>query len=330
MQNEAGKEPVRRSVWQRIVSSVKAVLPGTTKTCIWVLELTAGISLGVTLLQYLNVLPYISGLLAPAFKYLGLPGSAALSFITGYCVNVYSALAVASTLHLTVRQATILGVMVLCAHNMFIEVPVLKKTGSPAWKMILVRTLSALFLAFAMNLIMPGRTPVGESIVAQMPPHAAFWPTIGAWALSTLKMCVKIVVIIYALNILQKLLKEFGIMEAISKFFFPLLAVFGLPKKTSFLWIVANTVGLAYGSAAMIDEVESGNLTKREVQLVDMHICVSHSNLEDLILMTTIGAVWWILLLVRWIWAIVLVWSLRLEFYLKDIKKKNNFAATNN
>ena len=124
-------------------------------------------------------------------------------------------------------------------------------------------------------------------------------------------------VIIYTLNILQRILREFGIMERIARVFRPLMRVFGLPANVVFLWIVANIIGLGYGAAAMLDEMDRG-----DVLLLDTHICISHSNLEDLLLLTACGAVWWILLLARWAMSIVLVWEQRLEFYLADIKKK--------
>ena len=122
--------------------------------------------------------------------------------------------------------------------------------------------------------------------------------------------------IIYALNILQRLLREFGVMERIAKVFRPLMAVFGLPSETVFLWIVANIIGLGYGAAAMLDELDRGEVKPRDVLLLDTHICISHSNLEDLLLLTACGAVWWILLLSRWAMSIVLVWEQRLEFYI--------------
>ena len=99
---------------------------------------------------------------------------------------------------------------------------------------------------------------------------------------------------------------------------------FGLAPKTSFLWIVANTLGLAYGAAVMIDETNSGKVSKKEVDLLNTHISVSHSNFEDLFLLSAIGATWYVLLISRWIISFILVWELRFEYYLKDklIQKK--------
>ena len=130
---------------QRIISCVKEVLPTTTKTCIWILKITVGISFAMMLLKYFNILPYISDAVSPIFRHFGLPGSAALAYLSGYLINVYSAMAVMSTLALDVRELTILCTMVLCSHSMILETAVLKKTGVSGTRMVIIRTVSALF-----------------------------------------------------------------------------------------------------------------------------------------------------------------------------------------
>ena len=143
------------------------------------------------------------------------------------------------------------------------------------------------------------------------------------WAVSTGWVVVKMTVLIFSLAILQKLLSEFGVIRWISKFLKPVLAFFGLPARTSFLWIVANILGLAYGAAVMLEETESGHVNRRDIDLLNVHIAISHSNLEDLILLSSLGGVWYILLITRWIGSFILVWSLRFEYFVKDRLKKN-------
>ena len=301
----------------RLKACVREVLPTTTKTCIWIIKITVGVSLAMMLLKYFGILPYISDFVSPVFKIFGLPGSTALAFVSGYCVNCYSAIAVMSTLDLDWRQLTILCTMIMAAHSMFLETPVLKKTGASAVRMVIVRTLSAFLLGAGLNLILPGTVNLTAQTVGTVE-KLDFWHTLLEWFLSTLKLVVMMTCIIYSLNILQRILQEFGLMDKISKVFKPLMLVFGLPTGTVFLWLVANIIGLGYGAAAILDSLSRNSLTKREVQLLDSHICISHSNLEDLLLFTACGAVWWILLLARWVMAILLVWEQRLEFALRD------------
>lgn len=304
-------------IGKRLVDIIKGALPGTLKTCIWVVKLTVGVSFGIMLLRYFQILPWISALLEPVFHVVGLPGEAALSFVTGYFVNVYSAIAVAVTLELTVREITILSAMVLCAHNMIVETAVQKKTGTSAIRIVIYRTVSSIIVGLALNFVIP---PESVQAVSQSAGNEAplFLPMLKEWLISTAGLVVKMSAIIFSLNIVQRILSEFGVIKWLSKFLKPLLTVFGLPAKSSFLWIIANVVGLAYGAAAMIDEASTGKLSQKDVDLTNFHICISHSNFEDVFLLASIGAVWWILIISRWIMSIILVWGYRFELWIRN------------
>lgn len=274
------------------------------------------------LLRYFNILAYISAFLSPVFVHIGLPGEAALAYVTGYFVNCYSAIAVAVTIGLDTRAMTILMTMVLCSHNMPVETAVQKKTGTSAIRVIITRTLSAIVLAFVLNRILPGdaftalsgnASDAAATAAAGVISWASFGSEFTAWLLSALKLSLKIAVVIFSLNILQGLLKEFGVLKTIARVLRPLMHIFGLPARCSFLWLIANIVGLAYGAAAMLDEINSGTLKQRDINLTNAHIGISHSNLEDLTITSAIGAVWWIMLLARWCMSIILVWGYRLE-----------------
>lgn len=306
---------------ERFFRCVKEVLPSTTKTCIWIIKITVAVSFAMMLLKYFQILPWISDAVSPVFRIFGLPGAAALAYVSGYFVNVYSCIAVMTTLELDWRALTILCTMVMCSHSMVLETAVLKKTGASGVRMVIVRTLCSFILGIVLNLILPGSSlqDVAEADAAE---RLSFWVTLWEWFLSALKLVLMMVAIIYTLNILQRLLREFGVMEKIAKVFRPLMWVFGLPVNTVFLWLVANIIGLGYGAAAMLFELDRGDVSRREVLLLDTHICISHSNLEDLMLLAACGAVWWILLLARWAMSIILVWEQRLEFYIKDTVSK--------
>lgn len=298
----------------KLINSIKRVLPGTIKTCLWMIEMTVIVSFAVLVLRQFGILDWLSRQLGPLFSHFGLPGEAALAYVTGYFVNNYSAIAVAVTLGLDVRQMTILAVMALCSHNMFIETSVQKMTGSKVWDVVLVRTLSGIILAFVLNLILPSGDVLGTLATTGGADTAAavpFMQQLGDWAISTLKLCVKMTILITLLNFLQAILTDFGIAKIISRFLKPLMTVFGLPEKVSFLWIIANVVGLGYGAAAMKEELRGGNVSTDDVDLLNTHIGIAHSNLEDLTLFASVGGIWWVLLLSRWAMAAVLVWGRR-------------------
>jgi len=302
----------KEKISERMLSCVRSATPSALKTIWWLVKIMVGVSFGIMLLQYFGIIDMISKWLTPIFSSFGLPGEAALAYVSGYFVNCYTALAVMSTLHLNMRAATILSVMVLCSHNMIVETTVQHKTGSSFARIVIVRTLSAFLLAFVLNKIMPGQFEGSASDIVSAE-NVTFVEILKSWALRTLNTVGLMVVLVYALTLLQRILKEFGIIESIAKFLKPVMLFFGLPPRTAFLWLVANTLGLAYGAAIMIDEAEQGTTTKEENDLLNHHICVSHSNLEDLLLFTAIGGSFLWMLLSRWAMSLLLVWERRLE-----------------
>ncbi len=300
----------------RIIKCIKEVIPGATKTCIWIVKITVGVSFAILFLKYFNLLPYFSEFISPVFNYIGLPGEAALAFVTGYFVNVYATISAAVAIDLDPRAMTILSVMTLCAHNMITETAVQKKTGSSAVRIVIVRTISAFALAFVLNKVMPGK--VMDLSMENQVQELSFMEMFKEWLVSTFWLVLKITSLIFSLSIMQRLLSEFGVIKFMAKVLRPLLALFGLPAKTAFLWIVANILGLAYGAAVMIDESKSGKIGRRDIDLLNTHISISHSNFEDLFLVSSIGGIWYIILISRWIGSLILVWEQRLEYFIAD------------
>lgn len=298
-------------IFYRLVDCVKKALPSAIKTSLWFLKITIPISFTVTLLYHFRFLHVISELLSPMFSLIGLRGEAALVYITSIFLNVYSAIAVITSLNFTIREMTILAIMSLIAHNLILETAVQKKTGSKVWHIISLRIVSSIVAAVLLNMLLPPN--MGTSFLgAHQISNKTLSEVLTIWTISAFKLSVKIVVLITLLMILQKILVEFKITDFLTKIFGPILKLMGLAKSTTTMWIAANLLGLAYGSAIMIEEVQSGRTTKQDADLLNFHIAVSHSNFEDLILFAAIGiSVWW-LLLPRLAIAMVVVWGRRL------------------
>ena len=320
------------STKERLVKCIKEVLPSTTKTCIWLLKITIGVSVLILFMRYFKILPWLSATLGPLFNHFGLPGEAALAYVSGYFVNMYAMLAIAGSMDLTARAITILGVMSLCSHNMITETAVQGKTGANPVRVVITRTLAGFVLAFVLNLILPlsqsdiamlgGAFEKSEAAVASITEAPAavqplFKELVVEWCYSTLSILVKMTLLIYSLARLQRILSEFGVIRWVSKFLKPLLLLFGLPARCSFLWIIANILGIAYGGAVMMEEVRAGKLSLRDIKLVNQHIGISHSNLEDLTLVASIGGIWWVMLLSRWAGSFILVWGYRAEMAIR-------------
>ena len=309
---------MKENTRKRIINAAKVTMPSALRTSWWMVRITVIISFSVELLRYFGMIAWISKGLSPVFELVGLPGEAAFVYISGYFVNVYSAIAVLTFIPLDARSITIIGVMVLCSHNMIVETAVQQKTGSSFWRIFMVRTISAFCLGFILNLLMPASSAGIHPTTETFKHDLAIGILFRDWAFSTGKLILQMTIIIITLSVVQRLLSEFGVIRWLSKMLRPLLFIFGLPGKTSFLWIVANFLGLAYGAAVMIEETKKGKIAPRDVDLLNHHIGVSHSNLEDLLLFFAAGGLFWWMLLSRMCWAIVLVWERRLEWRLRS------------
>lgn len=273
------------------------------------------ISLLVVALQVSGVLGLIAHRLDPIMRILGLEGQASLVFITAMVLNIYSAIAVIGTLPLYPREIIILASMCLIAHNLIVESTVMRKTGSSVTKMVLLRVGTALVAGWILNRILP-RTP--RTIIASagpasdgsmgLPSMDKALLALKSWAIASGLLIVKVAVIVTVLMVLQKILEEFGIMERLGKIMGPLMRFFGLPVSTGFLWIVANIVGLAYGSAIMIERVETDQMTLYDGDLFNHHVAISHSLLEDTLLFMAIGVPLFWAILPRLVLAILVVW----------------------
>ena len=305
------------------------------RTAAWLLSIMIPVSLAVTLLSYFGVMEVVAAPLSGAFQLIGLPGEAAVVFLTSIVLNIYSAIAVIGSLDLGPREITILALMCLIAHNFFVEIPVVRRTGSRPIVMIAVRLGGAVVGAVCLNLLLPGRSGADGGSEAGEPGVSGaaggseagepgvsgaaadeiadgLVPVLADWAVETLVLIGTVIGIIVALMILTRLLEHFGVIRRLSALTRPIFRVFGLPENAAFLWFVANTLGLAYGAAVMIEHVESGKLDRPTADLLNTHLVLSHSLLEDTLLFVAIGVGAGWIILPRIGLATVAVWLRRL------------------
>ncbi|HRG03906.1 MAG TPA: nucleoside recognition domain-containing protein [Paludibacteraceae bacterium] len=301
---------------RRTRTAVISALPKAGRTTVWLLKIIIPISLAVSILQYTGVIEVIARYLSPVFSVIGLPGEAAIVFITSIMLSLYAPIAIIATLPLDPRDVIILAVMCLIAHNMIVETAVQSKTGSRYITMFLLRIISAFVAAFFLNLLLP-QTVETSQIAADAEVYQSFADMLLAWLISSFWLIVKILLIVTSLMLLQNILKEFKILDVISRTLAPLMSLMGLPRNCSFLWFVAHILGLTYGSAVMIAEVESGELSREDANLLNHHIAVNHSTLEDTLLFAAIGVPLLWMIVPRFVLAIVIVWFVRLVHRLK-------------
>lgn len=296
-----------RELLDNLMQASRSALPSTWKSAFWLLKLMIPISLAVALLQHWGILAWIAGYLNPLFHMLGLPGESAVLFISGAAAGTYAGIAAMMSVHLTLRQATIVGIMILICHALPMECTVNHKTGSSFWKMGLIRILMAFVAAVFLNRVLPEMSVPYIYIGAAA--ESSLAEVLLTWAVSQLKIAVMVFLIIYVLMVLQNLIQQYSLLDPLSRFLSPLMRLFGLPRQAAYMWLVGNVLGLSYGSAVMLDLEEKGQITRQDANAVNYHLIMNHSMLEDTIVLAFTGvSVFWILA-TRLLFALVVVWG---------------------
>ena len=292
---------------KKLLYSLKAAWPTTLKSAKWLLKLMIPISLAVALLQHFGVIEWIAQYLNPVFQYMGLPGSSAVIFITGATAGTYAGVAAMMSIPLTLRQATILCLMIALCHALPMECAVCKKTGSSFFKMGVIRIIMAFLCAYYLNIVLPNMPEAYAYMGAAA--DSSLMEVLYTWLLSQLKMVVMVFGIIYSLMVIQRLIEAYNLLPKLSKVFAPLMRVFGLPEQSTYMWLVGNVLGLSYGSAVMLELEEKGVISREEANDVNYHLIMNHSMLEDTIVfaVTGISALW--IISTRVLFAMLLVWG---------------------
>lgn len=272
----------------------------------------------VAVLQSAGVLSVLAVALHPLFSLLGLPGEAALPFVSGLLLNLYSLIAAAPGLGLDLRSMTILSLMGLTAHNLLVELPVLRTTGSAVLRMLVLRLGGAVLMALVLNLFLPGTlSELSPGFASSDSSGAGIPGGVTGWLSSSIRLSGRIAAILLPLMVVESLLRRYGMSERIGRVVQPLMRVFGLSPVCAVPWVVANTLGLAYGAGVLRSMVGDGTLNARDGDLLNHHIAISHSLLEDTLLFAVLGVpVFW-LIVPRLGFAIGAVWLRRLSLLLR-------------
>jgi len=257
--------------------------------------------------QHFGLIDALAVYLDPVMRFVGLPGKAAVGFLTGAFVTTYAGIAAMLQLSLTMREATIVGIMMCLCHALFVESAVNRKVGSSFWKMFFIRLFMAFLCAIYLNWVLPqnmtGR--FGEGITMETDSDNWLW----AWLISSVKMSILIYLLIFALMIVQRMVEHYGLMERLARPLHPLMRFCGLPEHAAYMWIVGNILGISYGSAVMMDMEEQGKITPEEANDVNYHLIMNHSLLEDTTVFASLGipAMW--IISTRFLFALIVVWG---------------------
>ncbi len=278
----------------------------------FLIKIILPVSLGIKILQDLSFIEKISNFLSPLMSLVGLSGELGIVWITAMLTNIYGGLITLfnmSSYHtFTTGEITILATMILLAHSIIVETRILTKAGAKN-NIILVRIFSALFIGFILNLTFKTFSLYEKEAILNFKPTLSN-PNYFEWFISQVKNYFNIFVIIYILLLIMKGLEKIGILEGIKNLLKPLLNILGISKEATTINLVTLTLGISYGGALLLDEVEKGKLANEDIEYSTTFMALCHAIIEDTLLMLSIGASLWGILIVRFLYAFLYVFSL--------------------
>ena len=136
---------------------INIIKRGLQKAWITFIDLTKIIIptyIGVTFLKYTGIIGILADFFSPVMELIGLPGEAMLALLTSYLLNIYAGIGVMLSIDLSVREITIMGVMVGIAHSLILESAIFKKININLIKINLLRISMSLVSGFILNMIL--------------------------------------------------------------------------------------------------------------------------------------------------------------------------------
>ncbi len=257
------------------------------------------IVIAVKILEISGLIPWFALPLSPVMDILGLPAEFCLAWITGMLVSIFAGLMVLVSLlphlpEISVAQMTVFGLLLLIAHSLLLEIRIAGQCGASMPLQLVLRLASSFSAAFLLHVILDG---LGV-LQGKAPVFLAAEPTAGLaeWGVQQLLNLVKMYAIICLVMILQKGLDAFRISEYVGRLLGPLLRLLGISQHAVSIVIIGFTLGILYGSGSLISSAQEKKLSDRDIFCSISLLGLSHSLIEDTLLLTLIGASLWGLL----------------------------------
>ncbi|QEP41924.1 hypothetical protein D5085_01430 [Ectothiorhodospiraceae bacterium BW-2] len=245
------------------------------------------------ILEQMGVVNLLSELLAPIMELVGLPGTMGLVWATALMTNLYGGIVVYATLApetpMTVAQVTLISAMMLIAHALPLEARIAQKAGVSFTLTVLLRVSMAIFFAAIFNQIYL----FGEWL---QQPSELLWspdeidPSLSEWAMNQVIGLGLIICIVFSLVFFLDLLKKLGIIQWFNRQLRPLLHLLGIGREAETITLIGLTLGISYGGALLIQEAEAGEIKPHDILFSISLLGLSHSLIEDTLLMMLIGA----------------------------------------
>ena len=250
--------------------------------------------IGVKILVELGWISYLAMPLRPLMDLVGLPPEMGLVWATALVNNIYSGiivyLSLTDTIHLSVAQISVLSAMILVAHALPVEVRIARESGCRFPFQAAVRLVGAFLLGWILHGIysLGGWLQGPSRVLWQGQPEPD--PALSAWIVDQVINLALIFGIILGLIALMRFLSWIKVIDLVVRLLGPLLRFLGIGREAASLTMVGMTMGLTYGGGLIIHEARSGRVPPRDVFAAVTLMGLSHSLIEDTLLLLALGA----------------------------------------
>lgn len=275
-----------------ILHETKDILRRSGRISLELYKIMIPIIIVVKVLQELGLIVWLARPLAPVMHLVGLPGEMGLVWATALVNNIYGSMIVFVSLagqhDLSVAQVTVLGVMILIAHGLPVELQIVRKSGPRIGFQALLRIGGALTLGWLLSRIYAwgGWLQDASVIIWQPRPESG---SLLAWGLGQVQNLAMIFVIITLLSAVMRVFTAIGLTGLCVRLLAPVLRVLGIGSEAGTLTIVGMIMGLAYGGGMIMHEAHSGKVGSKDIFSSLSLMGLSHSVFEDTLLMVVIG-----------------------------------------
>lgn len=247
----------------------------------------------IKVLEELGVIHLLAQWLSPLMGLVGLPGETALALLSTIATGIYGGMVIFFTADyaqtLNIAQVSVLSMLMLMMHGLPVEGSIAKRVGLTWLMTILLRVVGGFLFAMLLHAVFQAgnwlQTPNHLSIPTLPQPE-----TLGQWVWAQLVSLWWIFVVIAVLVSALRLLRYLHIEKLIGYALSPLLRLLGINERAVNITLVGVTLGLAYGGGLLIKEADSGNLSKHDLFSAICLLSLSHSLIEDTLLVLMMGA----------------------------------------
>ena len=261
-------------------------------------------------LELIGAIPFLAKFLEPLTSFIGIDGSLGLVWMAAILVNIYAGLAAFASLQAifdySVAETTILGLIILIAHSLPIEVAIAKKSRISWIFNLSFRFINAIVAGKILNLIFTKYELFNEpnQSVLQVPNELV---SNFEWATLQIQNFFIIFLIIFFIISTINVLKALGVWSLIINIMKIPLSYLGMSEKVANIILIGLTLGISFGGGFLIEESKKNNISKKDILLSLSFLSLCHSIIEDTILILLLGSHISGILFFRFIYTIIII-----------------------